>query len=217
MGERFVELISLAPGILFALVIHECAHGLVADLLGDPTPRYAGRLTLNPLKHLDPIGTIMLFLVRVGWARPVPVNPAYFSNPKVGMIWVSLAGPAANMAGALGCGVLLRLAGSAASGPTTGAMEALVAILSWGMIINLILAAFNMLPLPPLDGSKILMSALPTRGGRAYRRLERWGPLLLLALVLAGRSLVWGYIFPFARFFSLVFAGQHLSHLVGSF
>jgi len=217
MWGRLVELIFLAPAILFALVIHECAHGLAADRLGDPTPRYAGRLTLNPLRHLDPIGTAMLFLVRVGWARPVPVNPAYFVNPKMGMILVSLAGPGANMAGALGCGLLLRLAAPIASGPATWVMEAMAAILAWGMIINLILAAFNLLPVPPLDGSKILMGVLPTRGEWAYRRLERWGLPLLLALVFVGRSLVWGYIFPFVRFFSLIFAGQQVSHLLSTF
>jgi Zn-dependent protease len=216
MWERLMELIILAPAILFALAIHECAHGLVADRLGDPTPRNAGRLTLNPLRHLDPIGTIMLFLVRVGWARPVPVNPAFFSNPKVGMIWVSLAGPGANMTGALGCGLLLRLLGPATSRLDIWILDVLVAILAWGMIINLILAAFNLLPVPPLDGSKILLGVLPAGTERLYWKLKRWGPLLLLALVLVGRSLLWGYIFPFVRFFSFIFAGQQFSHLLGT-
>jgi Zn-dependent protease len=217
MWERVLELISVAPAILFAVVIHEYAHGLVANGLGDPTPRYAGRLTLNPMKHLDPLGTAMLFLVRVGWARPVPVNPAYFSNPRVGMIWVSLAGPGANMAAAMACGLLLRLIAPVARGPTSWAMEALIIIFTWGMIINLILAAFNLLPVPPLDGSKILMGLLPARGGRVFRRLQRWSPILLLALILLGRSAIWGFIFPLMRFFGVIFVGEQNFHLLGKF
>jgi Zn-dependent protease len=158
----------------------------------------------------------MLFLVRVGWARPVPVNPANFDNPKVGMIWVSLAGPGANIAGALGCGLLLRLVEPAASRWDIWILEVLVAILAWGMIINLILAAFNLLPLPPLDGSKILLGVLPAGGERFYWKLKRWSPFLLLALVLVGRSLLWSYIFPLVRFFSFIFAGQQFSHLLAT-
>ena len=214
MWERLAELILLAPAILFALVIHEYAHGLVADRLGDPTPRCAGRLTMNPLRHLDPLGTLMIFLVRVGWARPVPVNPDNFNNPRVGMIWVALAGPMANMAGAMGCGLLLRLTMSAACGPIMGAV---LIILVWGMVINLILAAFNLIPVPPLDGSKILAGLLPASHRQVFRRLERWGPPLLLALILLGRSLVWGYIHPFVRFFSTLFAGQGVYQLLGVF
>jgi Zn-dependent protease len=212
MAERFADLILLAPAVLFALVIHEYAHGLVADRLGDPTPRAAGRLTMNPLRHLDPIGTVMLFLVRIGWARPVPVNPTYFKNPRSGMVWVSLAGPMANVVGALGCGLLLRL-----SGPVDKTAGALVYVLAWGMMINLILAAFNLLPVPPLDGSKILSGLLPPRGARVYLSMGRLGPMLLLLLILLGRPLIWGYIRPFVRFFSRIFAGQGVMHLLGAF
>lgn len=217
MGKGALELIFVAPAILFALVIHEFAHGLVADGLGDPTPRHAGRLTLNPLRHLDPVGTVMLLLVRVGWARPVPVNPAYFDNPRVGMILVSLAGPGANMVGALACGLLLRLVTPPLAGSASGATEAVVSLLFWGMGINLILAAFNLLPVPPLDGSNILMGLLPARAVPVYRRLRRLGPLLLVAFILAGRSLVWSFILPFLRFFSVIFAGQKAVHLLSTF
>ncbi|MFC1683568.1 site-2 protease family protein [Candidatus Zixiibacteriota bacterium] len=216
MSDRLLELILLAPAILFALVIHEYAHGLVADRLGDPTPRSAGRLTLNPIKHLDPIGTVMLFLVRIGWARPVPVNPGYFQNPRLGMVWVSMAGPAANMLGALGCGLLLRLAGAIGDQPNSRILMAFVYMLAWGMVINLVLAAFNLIPLPPLDGSKILAGILPGQSAQAYRRLERFGPLLLLALIILGRSLLWGYIRPFVRFFSLFFGGQGAVHFLST-
>lgn len=212
-----MELVFLAPAILFALVIHEFAHGLVADRLGDPTPRYAGRLTLNPWRHLDPVGTAMLFLVRIGWARPVPVNPAYFSNPRMGMIWVSLAGPGANMVGALICGLLLRMVVPFFSGPTSLPTEAVMTLLVWGMSFNLILAAFNLLPMPPLDGSNIFMAILPARGERAYRRLGRLSPLLLVAFILVGRPLVWGFISPFMRFFSSIFVGGQVAHLLSKF
>jgi Zn-dependent protease len=215
--ERLTGLILSAPAILFALVIHEYAHGLMADRLGDPTPRYAGRLTLNPLKHLDPIGTAMLFLVRIGWARPIPVNPTYFDNPKGGMIYVSLAGPGANMVGALCCGLLLRWAVPATFESDSWALGVAVAILTWGMMINLILAIFNLLPVPPLDGSKILMGILPSVGDVVFRKMERWGPLLLLTIILLGRSFVWSFIYRFMRLFSAIFAGQHVSQLLSSF
>lgn len=97
MNHFITELLLLAPPLLFALTFHEFAHGLVAYRLGDPTAKAAGRLTLNPLKHLDPLGTIAFFFIKIGWAKPVPVNPGYFKNPKKDMLWVALAGPATNL------------------------------------------------------------------------------------------------------------------------
>ena len=173
------QLMVSAPAILFALTVHEYAHGWVADRLGDPTARHAGRLTFNPLAHLDPIGTIMLFLARFGWARPVPVDPYNLRNPKRDMMWVSLAGPAANILLAVLCGQVLK--GLYAVGVTSGVLSDMF---FYGMLINLYLAFFNLLPIPPLDGSKILMGLLPPEQAFRFAQLERSGPMILIAVLM---------------------------------
>lgn len=198
----------IAPPILFALTIHEFAHGWVADRLGDPTARYAGRLTFNPLKHLDPLGTLMIFLAHIGWAKPVPVNPYNLRDPKRDTIWISLAGPTANVAGALLSGLLLRIFGN--MGPGLG--EILVSMLVFSLFINLALAIFNLIPIPPLDGSKIVMGLLPPRQEWRYREFERYGFLVLMGIILAGHMfgvpLLWTFIGPFVRFFGQLFSGM---------
>ena len=177
-----LDMLMLAPAILFALTIHEYAHGWVADKLGDPTARYAGRLTLNPLSHLDPLGTMMLFLVHFGWAKPVPVDPGFFKNPKRDMMWVALAGPAANILSALVLGWTVRLL--VGIGVHVGIF---LVILQYGVMINIVLAVFNLIPIPPLDGSKILMSLLPPAQAFRFAQLERKGPLILLGVILVER------------------------------
>lgn len=176
------SLILWAPAILFALTVHEYAHGWVADRLGDPTAREAGRLTFNPLAHLDPIGTLMLFLVHFGWAKPVPVNPYNLRNPKRDMIWVSLAGPVANILLAVLCAQVLK--GLFSMGITS---DVLFRMLYYGVLINLILAVFNLIPIPPLDGSKILMGLLPPEQAFRFAQLERSGPVILIVLVMFNR------------------------------
>jgi len=210
MEERILQIIPLLPAAVLALVIHEYAHGLVADRLGDPTPRDAGRLTLNPLKHLDPLGTLMLLVAHIGWARPVPVDPRNFDHPRSGMVWVSLAGPLSNMAAAFGFGLVLRLWTFAGPAVSSSAGSVLFPFLLWSMIINLVLAVFNLLPLPPLDGSKVLQGLLPVRAAGLYGALGRYGPLLLLAVVLTGRSLLWKMIAPFVKYFGGLFAGAEI-------
>ncbi len=155
-------LVLLVPVILLALTVHEFSHGLAAYRLGDPTAKYAGRLTLNPIPHLDPIGTLMLFLVHFGWAKPVPVDPRYFANPKRDMLWVALAGPASNMALAFLSGLVIRFI-KVNPDPFMGSFigEAFIAMLYLSLRINLALAVFNLLPVPPLDGSKVLYGLLP--------------------------------------------------------
>ena len=205
-------LILLVPVILLALSVHEFSHGLVAYRLGDPTAKYAGRLTLNPVSHLDPIGTLMLFLVHFGWAKPVPVDPRYFTNPKRDMLWVALAGPASNMVLALLSGLAIRfinlnpgLLTSSVIGNSIGVMIVL------SLQINLALAVFNLLPVPPLDGSKILFGLLPPQYEHLAYNLERYGPGILFGLILlgflTGFSILWAFIGPFVNFFSLLFAG----------
>ncbi len=206
------SIILLIPVILFALSVHEYSHGMVAYRLGDPTAKYAGRLTLNPLSHLDPMGTIMIFLVGFGWAKPVPVDPSYFANPKRDMLWVALAGPAANMVLALLSGLVIRfisvnpepfLANS--FGPS------FITMMYRSLHINLMLAVFNLLPIPPLDGSKILYGVLPPEYEHIAYNLERYGPRVLFGLIIFGMftgvSIFWIFIGPFVGFFSGLFAG----------
>ena len=205
-------LILLAPPILLALTFHEFMHGWVAYRLGDPTAKLAGRLTMNPLVHLDPIGTIMIFLVRFGWAKPVPVNPRYFSQPKRDMLLVSVAGPAANILLAFLSGLLLRsiYAGTFNFLPVN-ILKPVYNMVNFSLQINLALAIFNLLPVPPLDGSKILYGLLPYRYEYIYEYLERYGPFVLMGLILFGMvtriSILGAFIYPFVNFFSRLFVG----------
>ena len=191
----------LIPPILFALTIHEFSHGYVADRLGDPTPRLNGRLTLNPLSHLDPIGTLMLFLVHFGWAKPVPVDPRNLANPKNDMLWIALAGPLSNMLAALGFGLIIRTLNLS---PIRGA-GIIEFMLIYSVIINIGLAIFNLIPIPPLDGSKILMSILPPELAYKYARVERYGGMILLGLIL------------FGQFFRISIIGMFLSPIINTF
>ena len=205
-------LVLLIPVILLALSVHEYSHGMVAYRLGDPTAKYAGRLTLNPLSHLDPIGTLMLFLVHFGWAKPVPVDPRYFANPKRDMLWVALAGPASNMFLAFLSGLVIRFI-NAHPGPFMGSFigNSFAVMMVLSLQINLALAVFNLLPIPPLDGSKVLYGLLPPQYEHVAYNLERYGPGILFGLILLGMitgvSILWAFIGPFVGFFSTLFAG----------
>lgn len=183
------RLILLAPPLLFALTIHEFAHGYVAFTLGDPTAKAGGRLTLNPLKHLDPIGTIAFFLINFGWAKPVPVNPYYFKNPRKDMLWVALAGPATNLVIAVISAIVIKLVVLMASilpltNITFAIMYPIQQMLVASVWINLVLCIFNFLPIPPLDGSRILAGLLPDHLARSYASLERYGFIILILLML---------------------------------
>ncbi len=191
MNHFISQLIILAPPLLFALTFHEFAHGFVAYRLGDPTARDAGRLTLNPLKHLDPLGTIAFFFIKFGWAKPVPVNPNYFQNPKRDMLWVALAGPVTNLALAVLSAILTRGIWMLASSlPYSAAAEAILVPLNSMLIasvwINLVLCIFNFLPIPPLDGSRILVGLLPNNLALSYMRVERFGFIIIMVLAFSG-------------------------------
>ncbi len=178
------SLIVSIPAILLALSFHEFAHGYAAYLLGDPTPKQQGRLTLNPLAHLDPLGTIMMLVARFGWARPVPVNPFYFRGDRArGMMLVSLAGPAANILIAF-VGVLLYNFLGVHLGTVLGPRNLIFIFLINLIYINIYLALFNLIPLPPLDGSKILQGLLPRRYYHVFYKLESYGPIILILLIL---------------------------------
>ncbi len=191
MNNFITQLIVLAPPLLLALTVHEFAHGYIAYRLGDPTAKNAGRLTLNPLKHLDPIGTIAFFFIKFGWAKPVPVNPAYFKNPKKDMLWVALAGPATNLGLAIISAIMTKFIWTLASMlPYSAAAEAILVPLNAMLIasvwINLVLCIFNFLPIPPLDGSRILTGLLPDDLARSYQRVERYGFIIILVLAFSG-------------------------------
>ena len=205
-------LLLIAPAILVALTIHEFAHAFVADRYGDDTAKRSGRLTLNPLRHLDPLGTIMIFLVHFGWAKPVPVNPYNLRNPKKDMLWISAAGPLSNMALALISGLLLRIIlASAGTYDKYSVLGFIIFMVVMSLQINLALAVFNILPIAPLDGSKILAGLLPARYSSIIFTAERYGPFILLGLIILGRatgvSILGGLIWPFVDFFSKLFAG----------
>jgi Zn-dependent protease len=220
--EGLTRFLIMAAPLLFAIVIHETAHGWMALRFGDPTARDAGRLTLNPLPHIDPIGTIVVPLLLhfsgtgflFGWAKPVPVNPYFLRNPKEDMMWVSLAGPGANMLAALACGIIIRTVKLMPGGLVMGSslFGILVTMIAYGMIINLVLACFNMIPIPPLDGSKVLMRFLPPRYDHIMLQLQGMGMFLLIGIIMIGNMMnvpILGLIIhPFVSFFSFLFAGS---------
>lgn len=172
-------LITLVPAILIAITFHEYAHGKTAALLGDPTPGQYGRLTLNPLAHLDPVGTLMLLVARFGWAKPVPVNPYFFrGDRRKGMLLVSLAGPLMNLVLAYLAAFGLKL--------VLGTSWLLQSFFQELLFINLALAIFNLIPIPPLDGSKILANLLPREFGSIFMQLESYGPIILIIFLVTG-------------------------------
>lgn len=174
--------------LLFSVILHEVMHGLVALQFGDSTAQRMGRLTLNPLPHIDPIGTILLPVLLtisgspflIGWAKPVPVNPLNFSNLRKGELFVSAAGITANFALSITCAVLYHVL-SASAAPAL-----LLQLLRYGVLINLVLGVFNFFPIPPLDGSKILLSQLPHHLARPFERLEQHGFIILILLLVTG-------------------------------
>ncbi|MBW2623467.1 MAG: site-2 protease family protein [Deltaproteobacteria bacterium] len=184
MEEYLIVISLLAVPILLAVTVHEVAHGWVADKLGDNTARLAGRLTLNPLKHLDPVGTLVFLVTRmVGWAKPVPVNPYNLRHPRRDMIWVAAAGPAANIILASAFALLYHAFHNWLGLSFNPIATPVAAMAKVGVYINLGLATFNILPIPPLDGSNILMGILPRNLAIQYDRITPYGFIILLALI----------------------------------
>jgi Zn-dependent protease len=178
------QMILGVPAILLAIAFHELGHAYTAYKLGDPTPKYQGRLTLNPLAHLDPLGAIMLLVFKVGWARPVMINPQYFKKRKRDTALVSIAGPLANILLAWVFFNTLRFLPGLMPSPSVARTLYLFLIIN--VQINLGLAAFNLLPVPPLDGSKILASFLPPHLEYKFAQVAHYGPFLLIVLLISG-------------------------------
>ncbi len=174
-----VTFFLLSIPLLYSIIIHELAHGWVAYRMGDPTAKMAGRLTLNPLKHLDPIGTLMLFIFGFGWAKPVPVNFGYVSNSRKGLILISSAGIISNLILAFLSILVFRILAPPES-------SAVAKIIYYMAQINIILASFNLIPIPPLDGSKILMGFSSASFHNTLSRLEPYGFFIIIALLYTG-------------------------------
>lgn len=188
MENFFLKISIMLVPALMAITCHEVSHGYVADKLGDQTARYMGRLTLNPLKHLDIFGTLMIFIVGIGWAKPVPVNFNNLRHPKRDMIWVAAAGPATNfILAAISALALRQLALLTQNIGEGGApalfLEPITLMLAFSVYINLLLAIFNLIPLPPLDGGRVAVGALPYRMSESLARLEPYGMIIIIALV----------------------------------
>jgi Zn-dependent protease len=187
--------------LLFSVIIHELAHGSVANSLGDPTAKYAGRLTLNPLKHLDIFGSVILPLllfisgssILIGWAKPVPINPYNFKDQKWGALKVAVAGPATNFALAIFFGLLIRFL----PGSFFILIPGMFLIFSFIVQINIMLAIFNLLPIPPLDGSWILFSILPARFDKVKAFISQYGMFILIFLIVFGGLTGMGIISKF--------------------
>lgn len=201
-----INLVYIVPALLMAVVVHEYSHGKVADLLGDPTPRLAGRLTLNPLPHLDPFSSVLLPLILIfigspivfAAAKPVPINPLYLRGGRRSLIWVGVAGPLSNL-------VVAALAGLGASSIWGILPYFIQQFMVTLVILNIILAVFNLIPVPPLDGSRIVEGFLPARYLPAFRSIERFGILILFAFLIFFNRFFWAIVGPIMDFFTSLF------------
>ena len=186
--RAFVWLVAIAVSLLIAITFHEASHAITALRLGDDTAARLGRVTLNPKRHLDPAGTVMLLIAGFGWGKPVPVDPSRLRTGRTGMAMVSAAGPMANVALAVGFALLFRV-GVFDSNVTRDELQSLspmawASLIAWyGVALNLLLAVFNLLPLPPLDGGGIIQGIAPRSWWPAVRQLQRYGPMVLFALI----------------------------------
>jgi Zn-dependent protease len=182
------RLVLQIPALLIALTVHELAHAVVADRLGDPTARRLGRLTLNPLPHIDPIGALAFVLAGFGWAKPVPVNAQNLRHPVRDMAWVAAAGPLSNFTAAFVALVVVRALGRVDGLAPSLVVDPLAGVLFWTYVFNLALGIFNLIPLPPLDGGHFLPYLIPRASWTFLHQLEQVGPFLLILLLFTGAT-----------------------------
>lgn len=219
--SSFIQQISImALPLLLGVILHEVAHGWVANKLGDPTARLSGRLTLNPMAHIDPFGSILIPGILIlshapflfGYAKPVPVNFHNLRNPKKDMVWVALAGAVTNLLLALGFSVVFRIIIAASilrEWPLLSlVLEPLVLMLAYGVKINVVLAIFNLIPIPPLDGGRVMVGLLPLKAAYTYSKLEPFGFLIVIGLLVT-HILDW-LISPLIYFFIQLFLGASM-------
>jgi len=201
-----------AVPVLFAITLHEAAHGWVANKLGDPTAKNRGRITLNPLKHVDPVGTVVvpLFLVMVsgfiiGWAKPVPVEPRYFKSPMLDMALVAVAGPVSNFFMACFWAAFILFAGMLLD--PSSLLLFFAEMGEKGIYINIILMVLNLLPIPPLDGGRVLAGVLPKPLVAPYMQLERFGMVIILLLLVSGLlgKVLWPIVLHFVKIIGIIF------------
>ncbi len=202
LGFSLMEMVAGLPGLIMALALHEYAHARAAVAMGDFTPKMMGRLTVNPMAHIDPIGLVMLLVARFGWAKPVPINPHNFRDRKKGEILVALAGPAMNFLLAfLALGVMLFLTHTMRMEMSNG----LRAVLWLIVVYNINFGIFNLIPLPPLDGSRILMAVLPYEMQYRFAALERYSMIIFIIFI---ATPILGYILvPIAQLLLGLFSG----------
>ncbi|GJM15182.1 MAG: site-2 protease family protein [Thermodesulfobacteriota bacterium] len=214
---NFSLIIIQAPVILLSLTVHEYFHGWTANKLGDPTAKNLGRLTLNPIAHLDVLGTILMFVVGFGWAKPVPIDARNFKEPRKGTLLVAIAGPLSNLATAVVAGIILQpmipkvLTGEIAPGSID---SLIVIILALAMVYGIALAVFNMIPIPPLDGSRVMYAILPDKYLYPYSRFEPYGVIFLFGLFIFGGGIFRYLLYPLS-YISLLFSGYDFSTLWG--
>lgn len=213
LSDTLQIILVAAPPAILAITLHEAAHGYAARYFGDPTAWQAGRISLNPLRHIDPIGTLLLPLllalfkspILFGWAKPVPVSIHRLRHPKRDMLWVAAAGPAVNLLMAVGWTALFKLDTLI---PDNMLSQPLALMCEVGIIINLSLAMLNLFPMPPLDGGRIVVSLLPEPLASQFAQLERWGFFILIALLYLGalNVTVWPLVDALERFILSLFA-----------
>lgn len=207
------RLVLLAPAFLLAITVHEYSHGYIANRLGDPTAKDMGRLTFNPLVHLDLFGLLALLFIGFGWAKPVPVNPNNLANPRRDNIWIALAGPASNFISAFIFGLLFRILAPLLIASSVG--QVILSMIFMAVWINLVLTIFNLLPIPPLDGFHILEGLVSDDIYIKLQVFKRMGSMILLGIIVISSMThinIFGVIFgPFLRIFGSIFTGQNLA------
>ncbi|MBD3286799.1 site-2 protease family protein [candidate division WOR-3 bacterium] len=219
--ERFLDpqywigMLMAVPAIVIGLTFHEYAHAWTANRLGDPTARALGRLTFNPIKHLSLIGTICFLIFRIGWAKPVPVNPENFKKPRKGMILVSVSGPTASLIIAIAFGLVARiLSFIIPPDPSSALATYLYTILVFGALLNTVFAIFNILPIPPLDGSQILFNLLPPRYNNIVMWLQRYGFFILLAFIVLLGPFLWLILGTPSMLLSRLLVGDRIMSII---